>query len=902
MKKVFYICGTHWDREWYEPFQEYRFWLVQTLDTLLDRMNADARLAVYHLDCQAVLLEDYLEIRPERASTLREFLHQGRLVAGPWYAMPDLWLVSGEALIRNLSRGIRVVRELGGHPAPIGYAPDLFGHIAAMPMIYRGFGFIGAVVWRGLNDDQVQSQFLWEGADGSQIPTHKLPDNAGYPWFAHRVRWPWANAQYDPNVLIEKARCVLREEEKRSAVPLFYLSDTGDHQDLPERIPEMLDTLRAAFPDAEIAMEALPRYFEALATYQGSLKRFAGELRFPSRQTGTPWHALIPHCLSSRYPLKLANDRCQNLLTLWAEPMAALSLMAGRPIPSGFLDQAWKSLLQNQPHDSICGCSVDATHEDMPYRFNQAARLGEAVCRQGMAHLSTPTASPGAVRNLVVWNSLPWERSGVVELELLFPPDYPAKAMRSGHGFPVLNQFELRDAEGRALPYQILEVLPSRTVKQPDDQGRIRRVDGKQDVYRVAVWMDLPACGCTGITVSPLEGVGRIRRVAGSLRTAPLTATNEFLSLTVLPDGTVSLEHRQSGRVFRDLFHYEDSGDAGDGWNYVPPVRNWIAITPGQIVSTGVVEEGPLQVTFRIERILRIPLALEPAHRETRHSAVAEMSLCDDLTLRKGDPSLQVRTVVENTARDHRLRVLFPSDIRADVYESDQPFGWVTRPVATDPRSSEYKEPDPEERPHHTVFAIADTSGGLAVICPEGLHEHGVAEDARRTLALTLFRAVHRTPTTDGELGAQVLGRMEFRYWLRPFAGPLPRALLLREVVTHQAGIRTHLTSRPMERKPFFRLERCEGVLLTAFKPAEDNRGVVVRLWNTESQERSAILRFARGPEDAMRCDLNEVPQQSLPVNAEGVTVTVGARSLATIKLHFPSESKLNPEMEPWQS
>lgn len=160
---------------------------------------------------------------------------------------------------------------------------------------------------------------------------------------------------------------------------------------------------------------------------------------------------------------------------------------------------------------------------------------------------------------------------------------------------------------------------------------------------------------------------------------------------------------------------YEDSGDTGDGWNFVPPQHNPVVISSGQAVSVAVEEEGPLQVTFRIDRILRVPAALEPVHRESRSAGTVTLEVHDFLTLRACAPVLYVRTEVNNTAADHRLRVLFPSGIRADAVDTDQPFAWVTRSVAVDPASADYKEPDPVERPHHTVFAIGDAIGGLAV-------------------------------------------------------------------------------------------------------------------------------------------------------------------------------------------
>ena len=41
--------------------------------------------------------------------------------------------------------------------------------------------------------------------------------------------------------------------------------------------------------------------------------------------------------------------------------------------------QAWRYLVQNHPHDSICGCSVDAVHKEMDVRFDWVEQIGEEV-------------------------------------------------------------------------------------------------------------------------------------------------------------------------------------------------------------------------------------------------------------------------------------------------------------------------------------------------------------------------------------------------------------------------------------------------------------------------------------------------------------------------------------------
>ena len=108
-----YISGTHWDREWYRPFEEFRFLLVQLIDGLIGLMERDAGFRHFHLDGQTCMLEDYVAIRPERRDRLARLIREGRILVGPWYTMPDLFCVGDEALIRNLALGRQIARSWG---------------------------------------------------------------------------------------------------------------------------------------------------------------------------------------------------------------------------------------------------------------------------------------------------------------------------------------------------------------------------------------------------------------------------------------------------------------------------------------------------------------------------------------------------------------------------------------------------------------------------------------------------------------------------------------------------------------------------------------------------------------------------------------------------------------------
>jgi alpha-mannosidase len=131
-KKVYIVSHTHWDREWYRPFHEFRVDLIGVVSTVLDRLENDDAFQHFLLDGQSIILEDYLEIVPGDESRIRALVKGGVLSVGPWYVLPDEFLVSAEAIVRNLILGHRVAGKIGP-VQKVGYMPDSFGHIAQLP-------------------------------------------------------------------------------------------------------------------------------------------------------------------------------------------------------------------------------------------------------------------------------------------------------------------------------------------------------------------------------------------------------------------------------------------------------------------------------------------------------------------------------------------------------------------------------------------------------------------------------------------------------------------------------------------------------------------------------------------------------------------------------------------------
>ncbi|MET0895026.1 MAG: alpha-mannosidase, partial [Acidimicrobiia bacterium] len=193
--EVSIVPHTHWDREWYAPFQTYRLALVHLIDGLLDLMEGDPAYTRFLLDGQTAVIDDYLEVRPAAAPRIERLVRDGRLQVGPWMVLMDEFMVSGETIVRDLQLGIRRTRELGGD-ATVGYLPDMFGHVAQMPQILRLAGIEHAVVWRGVPSAVDRTAFWWQAPDGSRVRAEYL-----YGSYANGRDLP-----PDPALLVARAR------------------------------------------------------------------------------------------------------------------------------------------------------------------------------------------------------------------------------------------------------------------------------------------------------------------------------------------------------------------------------------------------------------------------------------------------------------------------------------------------------------------------------------------------------------------------------------------------------------------------------------------------------------------------------------------------------------------------
>ena len=377
--RAFIVSHTHWDREWYQPFQEFRIRLVTLVDRLLGMLASDPGYRHFMLDGQSIVVEDYLQIRPERESDIREQVQKGRLLIGPWYVLPDEFLVSPEALIRNLMLGDRVARRFG-EPMPVGYIPDSFGHISQLPQILVGFGVHDAAIWRGVQD--LPTEFLWQSPDGTAVLTIYLRDGYG-------------NLARTPRNLDGFAQTVRQAVDSlvpHATTDAILLMNGTDHAEPFAGLPALMTLTEERLTDLKLVHGTLPQYVSAVRAADPSLRTVQGEFRSPQRSS------IIPGVLSARMWIKQRNRACETLLESWAEPSSAFAAWvdprtqerASEPTHESkhaFVRRAWGLLLQNHAHDSICGCSVDQVHEEMRCRFDQVEQIAQEITGRSLKSL-----------------------------------------------------------------------------------------------------------------------------------------------------------------------------------------------------------------------------------------------------------------------------------------------------------------------------------------------------------------------------------------------------------------------------------------------------------------------------------------------------------------------------------
>jgi len=886
-RRLVVVPHTHWDREWYRTREEFRHRLVHLVDGLLDLLEGDPEYRHFTLDGQAIVLDDYLEVRPRARPRIEALVRAGRLLVGPWYVLPDEWLVSGEALIRNLRLGLERCEPFGG-AMPVGYVPDQFGHVGQLPQILSGMGL-----------------------DGAQVEIGTLPG------FVARAR----------------------------------------------------------------------------SEAQGALPVVRGELRSGLRSP------LLEGCASSRMAQKRAEFHNDRLLVRYVEPLAVwLGELGGDPDPEIFA-LAWRTALESHPHDSVCGCSVDAVHAEIDTRLARvaqlasahleqitralAARLGsaatpaskaakrprseaqpsgveravaaqqgrEAAAQRGEAERSAGPREAGeaersagprevgeAERSLLVWNPHAGGRAraeGTIELDLgargRRPPllhardaagrqipvhatleaggsvlaawELPAAVVaRLVRGFPpeFMGLFATGVRRGREGGRAVVEILlgswcdgfdflsaREALARELETQGETPVFYRARSLARVRLHLvdALPGCGIRAYAL--VRGRAEGAATGGVGDGGEVWIENTAWRIEAGPDGRLRFVHRSSGRVIEDALRLVSEADRGDEYTF-DAVSGELAVERPQAVRVRLAESGPAEASLELDLRYALPAGLDPSRarrvrRRVTCAARLRVRLAADLD------RVDVDLDFDNRARDHRLRVHARAGLRAERFEVESAFEVVERPIA--PALDAFGSETPAERPtgatpQRAFATIADGRFALTVASRGSAEVEAVPEaDGATSLAVTVLRAVgwlsradlaarpgHAGPPLETP-GAQCPGRHRCELSIRMHADGDPWRIAQAHRYVAPALLFAGSGSGSGPPRVDARLLEVDDpeLVVTAIEPRPDGTPEI-RLLNASAQPRRARVRWNGRGAGLERIDLRgrPLPGEALVAAADG--------------------------------
>ncbi|MCJ7693980.1 MAG: glycosyl hydrolase-related protein [Anaerolineaceae bacterium] len=800
MDTVHIVSHTHWDREWYQPFQLFRLRLVHLVDNLLAILDKDPEYRHYMLDGQTIVLEDYLQMRLENLPKLQQHIQSNRILIGPWYILPDEFLVSPEATIRNLLIG-KEICDFFGQRMMVGYIPDPFGHISQLPQILLGFHIDTACLWRGVKDD-TPTCVWWESPDGSRVMLAHL-----YTSYGNGAAFPATDVEES----IMQLNAAVDALRPHNPLNQYLFMRGSDHLEPRPALTSQLPAINSILaPQTEALHSTLPAYLaaatEEIRQKDIELETIKGELRDPKKAH------MLPGVLSTRMWIKQRNHRAENLLERWVEPFStwAALLCDGKqafseiPLyqstprlanPAPIIHQAWKLLITCHPHDSICGCSIDQVHNEMRPRFDQVEQIGGQLLQQSLTAISehANTLTPKgveAISAINVFNASPFEQTGFVTVPIDLPFGVQTIELVDQNGASIPCTFtspsKQQIEENTYVVSEFVSILSSvsqegyndrklvnasllpdkeeieieaefSSILSPDQDrlltafGAIMQVIGEKpptDRVRVKLFTspvsqvsfvaeNVPACGLNSYWVKTSS---QERVPSSKTESDNETIENEFFLIRVdSVVGALTLTDKRTGAVYKDLNTFLDKGDRGDEYNYCPPEDD---TTFSPLIFDIKTSKDALKESFLITYNCPLPPELS-SDRTYRSDGLVTCSLTSEITLTRGVPRVDIHTEFDNQVKDHRLEVRFPTGIKTTHATMDGHFDLLERDITPPEIDSSWAELPRPEVSQRAFCDISTDDHGL-ILANRGLPEVAVlpCEDGTTQISLTLLRCV----------------------------------------------------------------------------------------------------------------------------------------------------------------
>ncbi|MEX1377320.1 MAG: glycoside hydrolase family 38 C-terminal domain-containing protein [Eubacteriales bacterium] len=862
--KIHIVSHTHWDREWYRPFQYFNVRLSYFFDNLFDIIENDEEYKCFMLDGQMVMIEDYLNLKPQNKEKIKKLTQQGRLIIGPWYSQPDEFAPDGESLIRNLLIGTNMAKEYGNYMR-VGYLPDSFGQSAQMPHILKGSGIDKACMMRGVPADRIEgTEFNWIGLNGDRV-------------FASALVTGYSNGMFLPenNLSIDmRMKKIIHNLKKAGSKNNLLVLNGVDHQFAQ---PQIAKYIKSKGKDKYVHT-TLEKYLECAKKESGDIVEIEGELISPVTNRV---HTSIA---SSRMYQKTKNRTMEALLEKSVEPICTLSWMYGAEYPTEIINSAWKKMFMNQAHDSICGCCTDEVHKEIDQRFADIDNIGSTIYKMHSRAISAVSA--GDRLSLVVYNNSMIKGIHHVNATI----------------FVEKKNFKLIDENGNEIEYSIYK-------------------SEEFDAATMSIWslyLDTPCIVQKAEISFDLEfdfnyGYKKIKIVEGekpSIETkGKISETreieNKFSKIMINSNGTFNLFDKQSNREYKNLNLLEDCGDEGDTYNY-SPVKNDKVFTNENTDGCEIqVEEYANKTIAILKYEMQVPEGLTDDW-QGRSKKMVSQKIETKITLYKNIKRIDIRTKIENKAKDHRIRVIFPTGISSKYSYAETQFGIIKRCNRIEDAEN-WEEKKWHEKPlpiysNQKFVDINDGNVGLAVL-NRGLTEYEIYTEKDHAIAVTLVRGVGYMGKADLAVrpgrpsgvnlatpDAQCIGEIVSEYSIFAHAGTVDEAQVAKHAAAYNCppdAVQSSIRLSAIEKKfghmiNLFDVQRLqnrvedrlsemaksdygmididnENIIIAAIKKAENEEAIILRVYNSIAENaESAVININCKFEKAYICDFME--------------------------------------------
>ena len=722
----------------------------------------------------------------KKKQLIKKLISQNKLTIGPWYVVPDTLIPSGESLIKNLSLGYQHIQKYGGKNS-VGYSPDSFGIASQIPQLFSLFGYQAMHYCRGqrCDDGRYHGEVVFCSPDGSDL----LALYDGY-CSGHMLSFEsvWknmflqdANAETIYQALDAMYECHHRNHEFIAKNRLLIVGI--DHAEPKNNLTKIIHELNQLLPNMQFIHSSQESFFESL---QNELKDADVPKVFGEQRGPYDMHFTLSNTLSARMDIKLLNRRTENLLERYASPLQIFtndlhSIMDFNT--ENLLEFAWKTLIQNHAHDSICACSVDEVLNDIQKRLRDAYDIINDILMLKLQKLTQNIkANDLNPICILVYNPLPYETSTYIDQLLKIPYDLDGE------------NFVLCEADGTIIPCSEGTLIQKKrcdieTEKVSDaallkDTTRIPMPDsGLRDIYSFTKIrfqaQNLPACGYRCFYLKKIE---KIKKKNSSIKYGHHFCENSFIRIDFKDNGCFHITDKRSGIIYEDQNLFEETEDEGDTYTY----------SPGDVHFSSENLKAKIAINNQtadfIEYLTEIKYSL-PIPENRSH----EMKICSYIRMINNSDVIYIKTTVYNNTYNHRLRASFT--ILDDVLHSlsDTAFDIIQRPII---EAKERTEKSILTMPMRNLLYLPSAKSGYAFLSASPQEYECIRfHDSQKTTAyVTLLRSVesvYKTVTltkNESNCGAgtrwwtndaKMLGEFTAEYAIKPCDKSLNKKELL---------------------------------------------------------------------------------------------------------------------------